>query len=608
VAFLIPENLRNNSALPPGHRRVVTALAVGLEEQVTVWYEPPFDRDGERPDFVVLDPALGVVVVAVFDQHPDQDVLGAVRGELRVAADGTERVVPDPLARADRFGKELQDLIAANAQVDRAVVSGVAAFPYVSRDRGHDLGLDTIVAMEHCLFKDDLDEIIKGDDDSRLFQLLNRALEGGVGEPLTDDDLKVLRGLIHPEVVIAAAPEQPSLFVDRVDTRADLFRVMDRKQERFAKGLGSGHRIIRGVAGSGKTLILVARARLLSKLLPGEQVLVTCYTKALASVLRSQLSDCDNVVVEHVDSLMAKAIKAAGLEHPGFRSKVEVSSVAVQAIELRPQEQFRAVLVDEAQDLDTDVMRFIVSLARPGEDDMGDLLIVADSAQNIFRRKFSWSDAGIKAQGRTSILRRNYRNTQEILAFAQRFLTAGGSVEFDDAPEVGDDVSIIPAEAAERSGPEPTAKVVDSTEQEIAAVVSEVASRYWPSLPARSIAVLMVNHSGDDRGRRIVEGLRAKDLPVYWVTDPSQPSNKDNAGVVDEPIIVSTVHSAKGLEFPSVVLCGLGGSMSEGADNTGVRKAIYVGMTRALDDLVVITTADNIFAADLTPDDPDASD
>ena len=65
MAFMIPENLRNNSALPASHRRVATGLAVGLDDAATVWYEPPFDAAGERPDFVVLDPSIGVVVVVV---------------------------------------------------------------------------------------------------------------------------------------------------------------------------------------------------------------------------------------------------------------------------------------------------------------------------------------------------------------------------------------------------------------------------------------------------------------------------------------------------------------------------------------------------------------
>jgi hypothetical protein len=600
VAFLIPENLRNNAALPAAHRRVATALAVGLDDAATVWYEPPFDTAGERPDFVVLDPSVGIVVVVVFDQRQDQDVLGAVRGELRVAGGTAEQPVANPLDRANHFGHQLQAAIAVHANVARAVVGGVAAFPYLTSAQAEQLGLDAVVALEHCLFKEQIDEIVRGDGDSALIRCFSRALEGGVGEPLDDDEVDQLRGLIHPEVVIASTAEQTSLFVNQLGgSRDEVFRVMDRKQEAFAKGLGSGHRVIRGVAGSGKTLILVARARLLSRLLPGQRVLVTCFTRSLASVLRSQLADCDNVDVEHIDSLMWRTIKAAGLEHPGYRSKVTVSSVAVQAMELRPVEQYRAVLVDEAQDLDTDALRFCVGLAEPVGDGDGDLLIVADSAQNIFRRKFSWSDAGIKAQGRTSILRKNYRNTREILAFAQDFLISDVSLRSDETPDLDDEVTIIPADMAERSGPEPTVDVVTDFEAELERVLAEVSSRYASNLPARSIAVLMVDHSGEDRGRKIAEGLSARDLPAYWVTDPGEKANKDHAGLVDQPIIISTVHSAKGLEFPSVIMCGLAGSSKKGADNTTIRKIAYVGFMRALDDLAVVTTADNVFVGDL---------
>ncbi len=597
MAFMIPENLRNNSALPASHRRVATGLAVGLDDAATVWYEPPFDAAGERPDFVVLDPSIGVVVVVVFDQRQDQDVLGAVRGELRVADGAAEQPVVNPLDRANQFGHDLQTAIAAHAKVARAVVGGVAAFPYLTSARASQLGLDAVVALEHCLFKEQIDEIVRGDGDSALVRCFARALEGGVGDPLQEDEVDQLRGLIHPEAVIASTAEQTSLFVNQAPgSRDELFRVMDRKQEAFAKGLGSGHRIIRGVAGSGKTLILVARARLLSRLLPGQRILVTCFTKALASVLRSQLADCDNVHVEHIDSLMARAIKAAGLDHPGYGGRVTVSSVAVQALELRPMEQYRAVLVDEAQDLDTDALRFCAALAEPVGDDDGDLLIVADSAQNIFRRKFSWSDAGIKAQGRTSILRKNYRNTREILAFAQDFLTADSELGSDETPDLDDEVTIIPADMAERSGPEPTVDVVSDVEAELERVLAEVSNRYASNLPARSIAVLMADQSGEERGRRIVEGLVALELPVFWVTDPSGKDHKDQAGLVDEPIIVSTVHSAKGLEFPSVILCGLGGGTT---GDLPARKRVYVGFTRALDDLSVITTAGNVFADDL---------
>jgi hypothetical protein len=48
----------------------------------------------------------------------------------------------------------------------------------------------------------------------------------------------------------------------------DLMRVMDLQQEQLARSLGEGHRVIHGVAGSGKTLILGYRAEQLAKCAP----------------------------------------------------------------------------------------------------------------------------------------------------------------------------------------------------------------------------------------------------------------------------------------------------------------------------------------------------
>lgn len=43
MAFLIPDNLRSRQDVPAGIRRVASAFQVGLDEDVTVWYEPLYD-------------------------------------------------------------------------------------------------------------------------------------------------------------------------------------------------------------------------------------------------------------------------------------------------------------------------------------------------------------------------------------------------------------------------------------------------------------------------------------------------------------------------------------------------------------------------------------
>jgi superfamily I DNA and RNA helicase len=58
--------------------------------------------------------------------------------------------------------------------------------------------------------------------------------------------------------------------------------VLDRQQERLAEHLGDGYRVIRGVAGSGKTLVLTHRARFITAHFPGMQVLLLCYNLVLS--------------------------------------------------------------------------------------------------------------------------------------------------------------------------------------------------------------------------------------------------------------------------------------------------------------------------------------
>ena len=95
--------------------------------------------------------------------------------------------------------------------------------------------------------------------------------------------------------------------------------------------------------------------------------------------------------------------------------------------------------------------------------------------------------------------------------------------------------------------------------------------------------------------RSVVDALRQERLPVFWVTDPDNKENKDLAESADEPAIVSTIASAKGLEFPVVIVHGLGVR----DDEITARKLLYVGFTRAIDQLGVVVAADSPFIDDV---------
>jgi superfamily I DNA/RNA helicase len=80
------------------------------------------------------------------------------------------------------------------------------------------------------------------------------------------------------------------------------------------------------------------------------------------------------------------------------------------------------------------------------------------------------------------------------------------------------------------------------------------------------------------------------------VSDPDNKPNKAQAGSTDAAVIVSTIQSAKGLEFPQVIVCGLG---ARDDDLITARKLLYVGFTRAVDRLSVVAAADSPFRSDV---------
>jgi len=606
VAFLIPDNLKSRSDVPAGIRRTAGAFQIGLDEDVTVWYEPLYDPSGERPHLVLLLPQWGIIVLEALEVRSG-GLLGVLRGRLRLERDGREVEVENPLARAGRLAAVLRERLRNQERLRgfEIPVAAGAVFPSISRQQAEEKRLSNMLSLDVCLFKDHLQAAIQGEGEGRLLRAFTKMLGGRQLTGLPPDADKILRGIIQPSIVIDQIATGPSDFQLTIFRRGDhdqgtmdIIRVMDRQQEALAKSMGSGHRVIRGVAGSGKTLVLVFRARLLAELMPREKILVTCYTRSLAGELRQLLRDHVNVDVIHLDGLMAQVIRSARLRHPGYTdddSGDRVARTASKALRRVPGRRYRAVLIDEAQDFSTNALQFAVALLQDGQDD---LLVVADAAQNIFRRHFSWKQAGIQAQGRTRILRVNYRNTREILEFASRFLLTGSGLKTEEVPDMDDENAIIPPEAAVRSGPRPTLLVVDDPEEEVEFVVEQVKEWLAPGLRPREIAVLYgtAYEAGTNRAQLILSTLENERVDVFWLSDPNDKAARDRLPTARAPVILSTIHSAKGLEFPCVVLCGIWRSKEDADAN---RKLAYVGMTRAREKLTVVSLRDHPLADDL---------
>jgi len=595
VAFLIPDNLKSRSDVPSNIKRVAGAFQVGLDENVTVWYEPLYDASGEKPHLVILLPDKGIVVLETLDIKAG-GVLGVLRDKIRISRDGQEIEVENPIERAERLSKTLLKRIENENRLNglKVPVSAGAIFPYLTVDAATKSGIDSIIPLNKCLFKAVIDSAIAGSGEAQLLRSFIKMFgEGELSAQEIPKDMEtILRGIIHPEIVIDS-DVQLNLF-QPPEGGEDIIRVMDRKQEAFVKSLGEGHRVIRGVAGSGKTLILVKIARRLSGMYPKHRFLFTCYTKSLANLLSNLLKENQNVEVINLDKVMVKVIRKAGLDPPvydeGDKAQENVAKLAISAIKRGARPKYRAVFLDEAQDFGTDALKFVTLLLEPEHQD---LVIVADAAQNIFRRRFSWRDAGIQAQGRTRILRTNYRNTKEILEFAYSFLISSSTLRARHVPDPEDENAVIQPESAARTGPRPELKIVNDLDSEIKETINQVKVWLKNSSKPREIAVLYT-FSNSSRANLLYEGLKNQDIDTFWLSENDEA--KELLAEHTAPVILSTIDSSKGLEFLNVVLCGVWRRRMDSDDN---RRLLYVGMTRAMDNLKIITKREAPFVDDL---------
>ena len=119
------------------------------------------------------------------------------------------------------------------------------------------------------------------------------------------------------------------------------------------------------------------------------------------------------------------------------RGTVDFPDVVVRARDHArrlPSARYSAAIIDEAQDLSLVGMQLVRTLvnAPAATHRPNGLLLLGDGAQRIYAGGFKLRQAGVEVRGRTTVLRSNYRNTNEILSAA---MSVAGDSDIDDLAE-----------------------------------------------------------------------------------------------------------------------------------------------------------------------------
>lgn len=236
--------------------------------------------------------------------------------------------------------------------------------------------------------------------------------------------------------------------------------------------------------------------------------------------------------------------------------------VALEAAAMKS-EGYDVIVVDECQDLSANQLRAI--LAHLKEDHVTTFII--DAVQRIYPQSFQWRELGIEIRPQMVFgLARNYRNTKKIARFAS-------SLVRDLPPE--QDGMVPDEEACQRVGLRP--KLVAGT---YSAQLDYMLDYVRPFLEAGQSVAILQPKGGRwfDFARRI---LRQRGIAFCELTrNPEWPTGT-------EQLALSTIHSAKGLEFDHVLLPGLNHEVTphgnEDGDGTldALRRLVAMGIGRA---------------------------
>ena len=623
---LFPQGLTQVDArCNAGERRVLHQLKRCLEDDYLVWHDIPIGLRARQPDFVILSPRWGVLLLEVKDWR--RSTLGAATRDAVELHTPRGRVTqPHPLRQARDYTMELVDLMKSDPALVHAhgPFAGRLLFPYgwgvvFSSLRRADVhgnqaasDFDELFPPARTLLRDELEDSVPAADfQSRLWGMFTVSYPHTLTLPQRDR----IRWHLFPDIRL---PTQGTLDLDGAQAAADnvtnappllpsLLQVMDLQQEQVARTLGEGHRVIHGAAGSGKTMILIFRAQFLAAIAKPEQpILVMCFNRTLASrieaLLRQRGVD-ERVQVRTFHSWCQDMVRSYQLTVPAglkgddyFEALAQVLQRAVDNGRV-PGGQYSALLIDEAHDFEDAWLAMAARMVSPATNS---LLVLYDDAQSIYqtqRRNFSFASVGIQARGRTSVLRMNYRNTAEVLALAvqcaQHLLLAEGGAAVtaarlktappDSGPladHVDDHMQRVSPASAGRHGPLPVLLQARNAMEEAQWLAENLAAAHADGVPLHEMAVLCRTRQ---QMLPIEAALARSGLPVQSMASQAFRQFDWSASAVK----LVTLHSAKGLEFAHVCIAGLQAWPLPGEHLDDALRLLYVGMTRATQRLVL---------------------
>lgn len=408
--FVSPPKSAFNTLRQPltaGERKVFDFFDTHLPEDWEIYIQPHLN--GLRPDFVLLNPKVGIAVFEVKDWDFNAmsysiDENGSSIPKLIATKDGKtfSKQHDNPIEQVYQYKQELFNLYCPRLQQGAgfSVITAGTIFPFADDSYTQKLfspclefrGMSRYPQYNPISGRNALE---RGDLFS-VFPEAQRVYSNQMGPELYKD---IKNWLIEPDF---SETQRKPIELDKTQ----LSFVTSRTK--------SGYRRIRGAAGSGKSLVLAARAAEL--LGQNKQVLVVTFNITLLHYLmdiavrwpqaggksRSDITWlnfhywCKRVCIENgytdeYDNLWKVGSPQKVLETLLPELVDKIIDLSIDGLTSK----YDAVLVDEGQDFLPNWWSVLRKVCKPD----GEMLLVADATQDIYETASSWTDEAMTGAG-----------------------------------------------------------------------------------------------------------------------------------------------------------------------------------------------------------------
>lgn len=549
ILKIIHNDYKNKNIATDGEKRVRKFIEkmyknINIDDDRTAYLYIDYPiSNSYKPDFVIIDPIKGISIIEVKDWS-----MSYIKNITQEEAELIDRKDCNPARKACKYLDTIKtNLSHKDFKFIKNKILSCIVYTNISRDELTDKNVNAFMSknIKSCFKNEELDESIFNNEVRDL--------------DLDRIEMNKIRAALYPEI---------SVYKEK-----KIIDALNLSQEDVIRKYPRTNCMLTGLPGSGKTLILIARAIYTLKENPDyESILIVVYNSSLRKYIEDVISklstylyefDIKRIYVKTYDVLCqeitnrkieSKDKVEKAKEFESIREDAFIKSNSIEPI-------YDAVFVDEYQDFEKEWICVCKAVCKAVCKEEGkknwNMFFTGDRLQQINTKgTFNWeNDFGLGMQGKSMFLKESYRTEYEFLNLGLRFL--------EENKKIRKDVKKYYYDESEGEG----LSCSKNTGQEIEFI--EHQNIYFLKEKVKSI---------------LKDGYKEKDILILC---PTKKTIKEIGRILPN-ITAYTYISSKGLEYKVVILMNVNDRKVFFEEDLELEyKTIYVGITRASEMLII---------------------